>query len=45
MTVQTALLQGTKLMEDAAIGVARLTAEVLLGHALHASREYRGTCV
>jgi release factor glutamine methyltransferase len=40
MTVQTALLQGTKLMEDAAIGVARLTAEVLLGHALHASREY-----
>ena len=40
MTVQTALLQGVKLLEDAAIGVPRLTAEVLLAHALHRDRAY-----
>ena len=40
MNIQTALLQGTKLLEDAAIAVPRLTAEVLLGHAVHAGREY-----
>jgi release factor glutamine methyltransferase len=40
MTVQTALLQGTKLLEDAAIPVARLTAEVLLAHALRRERVY-----
>jgi release factor glutamine methyltransferase len=40
MTVRTALLQGAKLLEDAAVGVARLTAEVLLGHALGRERAY-----
>jgi release factor glutamine methyltransferase len=40
MTVQTALLQGTQLLEDATVGVARLTAEVLLAHALHRDRAY-----
>jgi release factor glutamine methyltransferase len=33
MTVRTALFQGQKLLEDAKIGEARLTAEVLLMHA------------
>ncbi len=40
MTVQTALLQGAKLLDDATVGVARLTAEVLLAHALHRDRVY-----
>jgi release factor glutamine methyltransferase len=40
MTVQTALLQGTKLLEDAAVAVPRLTAEVLLSHALRSQRVY-----
>jgi release factor glutamine methyltransferase len=41
MTLQTALLQGTKLLADAAvIPVPRLTAEVLLAHALGREREY-----
>jgi release factor glutamine methyltransferase len=40
MTVQTALLQGTKLLEDAAVAVPRLTAEVLLAHSLRAERVY-----
>ena len=40
MTIQTALLQGTELLEKAAIPVARLTAEVLLAHALHRDRAY-----
>ena len=40
MTVQTALLQGTKLLEDAAVAVPRLTAEVLLSHALGSQRVY-----
>jgi release factor glutamine methyltransferase len=40
MTVQTALLQGTRLLEGSAIAAPRLTAEVLLGHALHAAREH-----
>jgi release factor glutamine methyltransferase len=40
MTVQTALLQGTRLLEDAVIAVPRLTAEVLLSHALHCERVY-----
>ena len=34
MTLQTALLQGTRLLEDAGIAVPRLTAEVLLAHAM-----------
>ena len=40
MTLQQALLQGTKLLEDAAIVAPRLTAEVLLGHALGQERTY-----
>ena len=40
MTLQTALLQGTRLLEDAGIAVPRLTAEVLLSHALHCERVY-----
>ena len=40
MTVQTALLQGTRLLEDAGIAVPRLTAEVLLGYAMSCRREY-----
>ncbi|PWU07059.1 MAG: peptide chain release factor N(5)-glutamine methyltransferase [Terriglobia bacterium] len=40
MTVQTALVQGTKLLEDANIAVPRLTAEVLLAHAMRAERVY-----
>ena len=40
MTVQTALLQGTRLLEEAAIAAPRLTAEVLLAHALHRERSY-----
>src|ERR1700758_3289074 len=40
MTVQTALLQGTRLLEEAAIAVPRLTAEVLLAHALGRERVY-----
>src|SRR5882762_3400440 len=40
MTLQQALLQGTKLLEDAGIAVPRLTAEVLLGHALGQQRAF-----
>jgi len=40
MTIQTALLQGTKLLEDEAVIAPRLTAEVLLMHALHRDRAY-----
>jgi len=40
MTVRTALLQGTALLEEAAIAVPRLTAEVLLSHALRRERVY-----
>src|SRR5205085_5813798 len=40
MTVQTALLQGTDLLEQASIAVPRLTAEVLLAHALRRERVY-----
>jgi release factor glutamine methyltransferase len=40
MNVQTALLQGTRLLEEAAIAVPRLTAEVLLAHALGRERVY-----
>lgn len=40
MTIQTALLQGTKLLEDDAISAPRLTAEVLLMHALQQERAY-----
>ncbi len=40
MTVLTALVQGTKLLEDDAISAPRLTAEVLLTHALQKERSY-----
>jgi release factor glutamine methyltransferase len=40
MTLQTALLQGTKLLEDEAVIAPRLTAEVLLMHALQRDRAY-----
>src|SRR5438874_4047871 len=40
MTVQAALLQGSRLLEQAGIPVPRLTAEVLLSHALHCERVY-----
>jgi release factor glutamine methyltransferase len=40
MTVGTALLQGTQLLAEAAVAVPRLTAEVLLAHALKCERVY-----
>ena len=40
MNLRTALLQGTQLLEEAAIAVPRLTAEVLLSHALKCERWY-----
>jgi release factor glutamine methyltransferase len=40
LTIQAALQQGTELLEKAGIGAARLTAEVLLGHAIHCERAY-----
>jgi release factor glutamine methyltransferase len=40
VTIQTALLQGTRLLEDESILAPRLTAEVLLAHALQRDRAY-----
>ena len=40
MTLHTALMQGTKLLEDAGVDAPRLTAEVLLGYAVHMDRTY-----
>ncbi len=40
MTIRTALVQGTALLEDAAVPAPRLTAEVLLGHAMRVDRVY-----
>ncbi|MFN7938407.1 MAG: peptide chain release factor N(5)-glutamine methyltransferase [Bryobacteraceae bacterium] len=40
MNLHTALRQGTKLLEEASVPAARLTAEVLLGHAMKVRREY-----
>ncbi len=40
MTVQTALLQGARILTDAAVAAPRLTAEVLLAHALRCERAY-----
>ena len=40
MTIQTALLQGTEILEKAAVSVPRLTAEVLLCHAMRCERAY-----
>lgn len=40
MDLRTALVQGTSLLEDAGVPVPRLTAEVLLSHALRRDRTY-----
>jgi release factor glutamine methyltransferase len=40
LTLRTALLQGFELLEKAGISAPRLTAEVLLSHALHRDRSY-----
>jgi release factor glutamine methyltransferase len=40
LTVGEAVLQGACLLEDAGIAVSRLTAEVLLSHAMHCERVY-----
>jgi len=40
LTLQAALLQGTRLLEEVGVAVPRLTAEVLLAHALHCERVY-----
>jgi release factor glutamine methyltransferase len=40
LTILAALLQGTKLLEDDSISAPRLTAEVLLTHALQRERSY-----
>jgi release factor glutamine methyltransferase len=40
MTLHTALVEGTRLLEDGGIPVPRLTAEVLLGHTLGRDRSY-----
>jgi release factor glutamine methyltransferase len=40
MTLQTALLQGQKLIEDGGISAPRLTAEVLLAHAIGCQRSW-----
>jgi len=40
MTLQEALVQGTKLLEEAGIAVPRLTAEVLLCHAVRCERPF-----
>lgn len=40
MTLHTALMQGAKLLEDAGVPAPRLTAEVLLGYAVHVERHY-----
>jgi release factor glutamine methyltransferase len=40
VTLQTALVQGTEILEKASVSVPRLTAEVLLCHALRRDRAY-----
>ena len=40
VTIQTALLQGSELLQKAAVPAPRLTAEVLLCHALHRDRAF-----
>lgn len=40
MTLHASLLQAVRLLEDAAIAAPRLTAEVLLAHAVHCQRVY-----
>ena len=40
MTVATALLQGTRLLDDAHVSAPKLTAEVLLAHAMRCERSF-----
>ena len=40
MTIGDALSQGAAILEDAGVAPARLTAEVLLGHAMKVERTY-----
>ena len=40
MTIAQALLQGVKLLEESGVGVPRLTAEVLLSHAIRCDRSW-----
>jgi release factor glutamine methyltransferase len=40
MTVGTALVQGTRLLEEGQVAAPRLTTEVLLGHAMHVGRAW-----
>jgi release factor glutamine methyltransferase len=40
VTVQTALLQGTRLLEEGRVSAPRLTAEVLLSHAIRCERAW-----
>jgi release factor glutamine methyltransferase len=40
VTVRTALQQGTQLLEEAGVAAPRLTAEVLLSHAIHCERAW-----
>jgi release factor glutamine methyltransferase len=40
MTLRTALAQGAELLENNSVIAPRLTAEVLLGHAIHCDRAY-----
>lgn len=40
MNIRTALLQGTEILERGTVSAPRLTAEVLLSHALHRDRTY-----
>lgn len=40
LTIHSALLQGTKLLEEGVVAAPRLTAEVLLSHALKKDRSY-----
>jgi hypothetical protein len=40
MTIETALRQGSKLLEEAGVAVPRLTAEVLLCHAIGGERSF-----
>jgi release factor glutamine methyltransferase len=40
LNIQTALTQGTEILQNASIAVPRLTAEVLLCHAMHCDRAY-----
>jgi release factor glutamine methyltransferase len=40
VTLHTALLQGARLLEDGAVAAPRLTAEVLLSHAVHCERTF-----